>query len=132
MLSLLLALVVQVDADFPGGNIVVDKIDGDQIALHQDLRDTAGDWFYWQFRVRGARGRTLAFQFTKGNVIGVRGPAVSKDGGVTWTWLGAESVKGTTFSAAIDADEVRFCVSIPYQEADLKRFLARHEAVKVD
>ena len=29
MLSLLLALVVQVDADFPGGNIVVDKIDGD-------------------------------------------------------------------------------------------------------
>jgi hypothetical protein len=135
MISLLLALALQgaqVDADFPGGNIVVDKTDGDQISLHQDLRDTAGDWFYWQFRVRGAKGRTLTFQFAKGNVIGVLGPAVSRDGGVTWTWLGAGSVKGTAFTAAIDADDVRFCVSIPYQEADLRRFLARHDSVQVE
>ena len=125
---------LRVDAAFPGGNILVDKIDGDTVSVHQDLRDTAGDWFYWQFRVRGAEGRTLTFQFTKGNVIGVLGPALSKDGGATWTWLGANSVKGTSFhyTFAADAVDVRFCVSIPYMESDLKRFLARHDAVKAE
>jgi len=95
--------------------------------LRQDLRDTAGQWFWWHFRVRGAAGRTLAFHFTRGNVIGVRGPAVSADGGRTWAWLGAKAVKGASFSYAFppDAAEVRFCFAMPYFEADLKRFLAR-------
>lgn len=46
-----------VDCDFPGGNIVVDGIKDDTVFLHQDVRDTQGDWFYWYFRVRGAAGR---------------------------------------------------------------------------
>ena len=29
-----------IDSDFPGGNIVVDSVDGDLISLHQELRDT--------------------------------------------------------------------------------------------
>jgi len=125
---------LRVDASFPGGNILVDKIDGDTVSVHQDLRDTAGDWFYWQFRVRGAEGRTLTFQFTQGNVLGVLGPALSKDGGTTWTWLGTESVKGNSFyyAFAADAGDVRFCFSIPYQESDLKRFLAKHAEVGVE
>ncbi len=36
---------LQIDAEFPGGNIVVDNIKGNDVYLHQDLRDTAGDWF---------------------------------------------------------------------------------------
>ena len=137
MITLLLALAlqeVQVDAALPGGNIVVDKIDGDVVQVHQDLRDTAGDWFYWMFRVRGAEGRTLTFQFTKGNVIGVLGPALSRDGGRSWSWLGADSVQGAGFRYAFPADakEVRFCVSIPYFETDLKRFLDRHQAIRVE
>lgn len=137
MITLLLALTLQdlqVDAALPGGNIIVDKIDGDVISVHQDLRDTAGDWFYWMFRVRGAQGKTLTFQFTKGNVIGVLGPAMSTDGGTTWTWLGKDSVQGSSFRCAFAADaaDVRFCVSIPYLEADLKRFLAKHDAVRVE
>lgn len=39
-----------VDADFPGGNIVVDGIESDRIWLHQDIRDTTEWWFYWHFR----------------------------------------------------------------------------------
>ncbi len=137
MLPLLLALAlqdIQVDTAIPGGNIVVDKIEGDVVSVHQDLRDTAGDWFYWMFRVRGAQGKTLTFQFTKGNVIGVLGPAMSADGGLTWTWLGKESLQGSSFKHAFPADakEVRFCVSIPYFESDLKRWLAKHEAVRVE
>lgn len=117
-----------VDADFPGGNAVIEKIEGDEVALHQDLRDTAGHWFWWHFRVRGAAGRTLTFRFTNGNVIGVRGPAVSSDGGKTWAWLGTAAIQGQSFRYAFapDAGEVRFCFAIPYFEADLREFLKRH------
>ena len=141
MLGLLAALValqnagasegpagIDVDAKFPGGNIVVDKIEGDKVFLRQDLRDTAGDWFYWCFRVRGAAGRTLAFTFTKGNVIGVRGPATSGDGGKTWAWLGTAAVRGASFHYDFPAEarEVRFAFAIPYLDSDLKQFLDRH------
>ncbi len=81
-----------VDCNFPGGNIIVDSIEGDTVFLRQDIRDTQGFWFYWYFRVRGAAGRMLNFRFTEGDVIGVRGPAVSMDGGRTWRWLGMEAM----------------------------------------
>ncbi len=119
---------VAVDADYPGGNIVVERIDGDTVHLRPDLRDTQGWWFYWNFRVRDAQGRTLRFQFSGNNPIGVRGPAVSTDRGRSWTWLGAHAVTDTSFKYALppDADEVRFAFAIPYLEADLKDFLASH------
>src|SRR5256885_6106421 len=81
------------------------------------------------FRVRGAAGRTITFRFTKGDVISVLGPALSLDGGETWSWLGKEAVKGPSFTYAFPADarEVRFCLSIPYFEKDLGKFLSRHE-----
>lgn len=120
---------LQVDAAFPGGNIVLDKVKGDDVFLHQDLRDTAGDWFYWYFRVRGGQGRTLTFHFTNGNPIGVLGPAVSTDGGKSWKWLGAQAVRGASFTYALaeDAAEVRFCFAFPYQAHNLRKFLKRHE-----
>lgn len=119
----------QIDAKIPGGNIIVERIAGDDAYVRQDLRDTAGHWFYWHFRVRGAQGRTVTFHFTKGNVIGVRGPAFSSDGGKNWEWLGAKSVRGASFSFAFPADarEVRFCFSIPYTESNLRDFLKRYE-----
>lgn len=61
---------VTVDANLPAGNVVVEGISGDTVRLRQDLRDTSGEWFYWAFRVTGAAGRTLTFDFTnkKGGV----------------------------------------------------------------
>jgi hypothetical protein len=132
MLASLLAALVQealtVDAAFPGGNAVVEKIEGDVVSLHQDLRDTEGHWFYWSFRVRGAAGRTLTFRFTNGDVFTVLGPAVSADGGETWSWLGKDSVRANSFrySFPANAKETRFCLSIPYLEKDLQRFLGGH------
>jgi hypothetical protein len=119
---------LRVDADFPGGNIVVDGIEGDDILVHQDLRDTEGDWFYWHFRVRGGAGRALTVRFTRSNVIGVRGPAVSIDGGRAWEWLGAEAVDGPSFRYEVPprCDEVRFCFAMPYLEGNLREFLGRH------
>jgi len=118
----------RIDCAFPGGNIIVDQIQGDTVLLRQDLRDTQGNWFYWYFRVRKAAGRTLSFQFTKGNVIGVRGPAVSVDRGRTWRWLGADAVKDSTFRFTFPrgADEVRFCMTVPYVERNLTEFLRRY------
>ena len=150
----------RVDADFPGGNIIVERIDADRVQLHQDLRDTVGDWFYWCFRVRGAADKTLTFQFTRGDILTAMGPACSTDGGKTWTWLGRDCVKnftttapatqtaggksasakpirGVSFTYAFPAgaDDVRFCLSLPYLESNLKEFLARNASrpgLKVD
>ncbi len=119
---------VRIDADFPGGNILVEAVDEDRVRLRQDPRDTTQWWFYWYFRVRGAAGRTLTFDFTDGNPIGVRGPAVSTDGGHNWTWLGAESVEGASFAYTFRPGEndVRFAFTVPYLEADLRAFLDSH------
>jgi zinc carboxypeptidase len=120
---------ISVDADFPGGNIMVDKIEGDQIFLHQDLRDTKGDWFYWYFRVRGAEGRSLTFDFTKSRAIGVRGPAISLDKGKNWSWLGNDAVNQQSFHYTFpaSASAVRFCFAMPYLESNLKSFLKAYQ-----
>jgi len=117
-----------IDCDFPGGNILVDRIDGDQVHLHQDPRDTPGFWFYWCFRVRGAAGRTLTFHFTAGNVLAARGPAISTDDGKTWQWLGKDSVDGASFSYTFPphAGATRFCLAVPYQQSHFEAFLKRH------
>ena len=113
-----------IDCEFLGGNIIVDRLDGDTAHVRQDLRDTQGWWFYWYFRVRGAEGRKLKFQF-KDRAIGLRGPGVSRDGGRTWAWLGRrESATAFTYSFALGETEVRFSFGMPYQHADLQRFLA--------
>jgi hypothetical protein len=117
---------IEVDADFPGGNIIVEKIEDDIVEVRTDLRDTEGWWFYWCFRVGGAAGRTLTFNFTEGAPVGVRGPAVSHDEGATWAWLGKQqSTKSFAFAFPPNADSVRFSFGIPYTETHLNRFLAR-------
>ncbi len=117
-----------IDTAFPGGNIIVDRIEGDIVFLRPDLRDTSTWWFYWHFRVRGAAGRTLTFQFVGKNPIGTQGPAVSTDGGETWSWLGLHVVKNSSFKYTFDEQsrEVRFCFSIPYLEANLDELLRRY------
>lgn len=119
---------IKIDADFPSGNIVVEKIEGDDVYVHQDLRDTKGWWFYWCFRVRGAAGRTLAFHFTNKDVFGARGPAVSLDAGESWAWLGRRRVRGQTFrySFGDDAADVWFSFGMPYTAANLRAFVRSH------
>jgi hypothetical protein len=115
---------IEPDNDFPGGNIVIESVDGYDVRLHQDLRDTSHDWFYWCFGIRVVPGRTLHFTFTKSRAIGVRGPAVSLDAGRTWRWLGSDAVDGNTFSYTFtdDAPDVRFSFGMPYQESHWQRF----------
>lgn len=117
---------VTVDANFPGGNIIVERIEGRDVYLRQDLRDTEGWWFYWYFRVRARPGTEWRFHFTNQDVFTCRGPAV-KIGQGPWRWLGRDALDGTTLSFIFpaDAEEARFCLAIPYLEDDLRRFLDR-------
>lgn len=119
----------QIDTDFPGGNVIVVNINGDSVELEQDLRDTEGKWFYWSFRVKGAAGRTLNFEFTNGSVISSRGPAVSNDGGLTWKWLGDIGSSDTKFryTFGTQEDEVYFGMGMNYTERDLQRFLGQYK-----
>ncbi len=120
-----------IDAAFPGGNILVERIDGDTVHLRPDLRDTEGWWFYWNFRVADVpAGKTLTFDFGRPNPIGVRGPAVSTDGGASWCWLGADHVVDASFTYTFDGptSEAWFAFAVPYVESDLCAFLQAHDA----
>jgi len=116
-----------IDAAFPGGNVRVEKIEGETVQLGADNRDSIVPWFYWYFRVAGAAGRKLTFVVPK-NQVGVRGPGVSLDAGRTWKWLGADAVAEGAFSFVFPsgANDVRFSVGMPYLRADLDRCLAAH------
>ncbi len=118
-----------IQADFPGGNIVVERIEGNTVHLRPDLRDTEGWWFYWNFRVAAVpAGQTLTFDFGERNPIGARGPAISRDGGVTWMWLGLDACNGATFTCAFpDGGAAWFAFAVPYVESDLRVFLKKGE-----
>ena len=114
-----------IDRDYIGGNIRVLGVDGDTVRVENELRDTQGDWFYWAFRVRGAAGRTLTFDFGDKAWVGPWGAAVSRDG-EGWTWGGAASEDGKRFSHAFaaDEDEVYFCHDLHYAPARFERAAA--------
>lgn len=117
----------QIDCDFPGGNILVDELTDTVARIRPDLRDTEGNWFYWCFRVKGAAGKTLRFEFTQQSPVGARGPAISRDAGLTWQWLGRdETTTDSTFTYAFapSENEVLFSFSMTYTQRHLERFLA--------
>ena len=115
-----------ISSDFPGGNVIVDKIEADAVFLRPNPKGGAPDWFYWYFSVQNARDRTITFRFPA-KVIGVRGPAVSFDRGNTWQWLGTKSVVGDSFTYYFPegSPEIRFSVGMPYVEANFQQLLNR-------
>ena len=120
-----------VDANVPSGNVIVDGIDGDVVRLRQDLRDSP-DWFYWAFRVRGAEGRTLRFEFDPthagGGPVSARGAAVTSDGGVSWRYTEKEShsKRHFTYTFGPNEREVWFYQTFQYFPWQWDAFLARH------
>ncbi len=127
-------MYVEIDIDFPGGNIIVDEIDKFNITLRKDLRDTAADWFYWAFRCKFKLPGTYRFTITNGNACGPCGPACSMDGGITWQWLGsdviatgnpAQNVFCYTHKEGM-AESVIFCMGMQYQQIHLDMFLQRY------
>ena len=123
-----------VDADLPAGNIIVERVADDVVKLRQDLRDS-GMWFYWAFRVRGASGRTVKFEFTEktwGGPVGVRGPVVSTDGGKTFSYPldGKSRTDSFTYTFGPDEDDVQFYECHPYVRANWEAFVAKHSGAR--
>jgi len=112
---------ITVHADFPGGNIIVDRIEGGHARIRQDQTGSTERWFYWYFAVRHVAGRRLTVTFTDWDVIGTEGPAFSPDGGRTWSWLGRGVVGGQRFThdVPVDASDPRYAFCVPYLQADL-------------
>lgn len=129
---------IHADADFPGGNIRVQRVEGDTLFVAPDQRDTQPGqwWFYWNFRLRAPAGQPVEVVFTEKNPIGVRGPAVSVDGGTTWRWLGASAVQtlqqqgqaAWSFTAQVPegAAEMRLAFCPQYLESHLRTWLTAH------
>lgn len=123
---------LKIDISFPGGNVFIEDINGFEVTLTKDLRNTEGNWFYWAFRGTFDAPGTYYFSFTNGIAVGTRGPAVSYDDGVTWDWLGAESMIGEghdKFCYTFDGkrgSRVIFSQNLPYNQIHLDQFMIRH------
>ncbi len=123
---------MKINTDFPGGNVLVQKIDGARADLAPDLRGGKA-WFYWHFEATvSAPGRASFILpdkvagFEHGG-IGYQGPAISEDAGKNWRWLGVDHVDGPGFFYDFTrAGSVRFSVTIPYLQQDLDAFLKTH------
>ncbi len=130
--------VVTLSSDYPGGNVKVNKLSPGRAEIEADLRDTGQKWFYWNFEASAAEPGSVKFLFpVNQKQISAQGPAVSLDGGKSWRWLGREKTnflvsepegKRDSFSWEFKqkGEKVRFAQGIPYQKADLDKFLEKY------
>lgn len=122
---------LKIETAFPGGNVFIEDINGFEVLLTRDMRNTEGDWFYWAFRACFDKTGEYRFTFTRPNSCGSCGPAASYDNGQTWEWLGFECVSGkrNIFTYCYDGTKnsnVIFCVGMQYLPQHLDAFLERH------
>jgi len=126
---------VAIRTDFPGGNAVVVRNEAGEVHLEPDLRG-GRPWFYWYVEATADRPGWVTFAFPEkvagfaNGAIGYQGPAVSRDLGRTWQWMGTGNVAGSSFRYRFTKanETVRFSVTMPYVQADFDRFLRRHAA----
>ena len=118
-----MAFNMQINKNFPGGNINVIDISSNKIKLEQEIRDTTEWWFYWSFCVENPDAGDYLFEFTNGEVVGPWGPAISFDR-ITWDWS-FSALSRTAFKYTFTGLEkkVYFSFSLPYQLDDFKRRL---------
>jgi len=125
---------LQIDADFDGGNILVESV-GEASAELAIRRDANGPWFQWfYFQVRGAAGQSLRLRIVNAGASaypdGWPGyqACVSLDG-ETWARTDtsfADGVLEIRFTAI--ADRVFFAYFAPYPLDCHRRLLARAAA----
>jgi hypothetical protein len=128
---------IKISPDFPGGNIVVDKIEKNTVWLKPDLSFTEGEWFYWYFKVSNIAGRTITFKFIQENVFAKYGPAYSINNDHTWKWYGENRIKDNGFSFSFSEHDsiAYFSVAFPYVQKNLNQYisnLTNKESLEID
>ncbi|HWL53624.1 MAG TPA: M14 family zinc carboxypeptidase [Chthoniobacteraceae bacterium] len=127
-------------ADHPGGNIVLERSEGGRVWLAPDFRhmQEGSRWFYWNFRAQNCEPLTAVF--SDRDCIATHGPAISRDGGRTWQWLGGQQVSEERVAGNKDLveyaftlppvkegeEEVRYAFCPPYLESHLCAWMERH------
>ena len=118
---------IAIYADFPGGNVFVEKIQNDTVWVRPDIRDTEGFWFYWYFAVKYDVGKSLTFVFPP-DCFTRAGVSVSIDSGSTWKWEQPDAFNKNSFTYRFESDkEVRFCMSIPYTQKNWEAFTSKYQ-----
>ena len=116
-----------ITARIPGGNIKVLSINGHDIELDVDRRDSANDWFYWSFLAAFPEPGVYRFHFATPGKVGSRGPAVSRDRGQSWQWryqTPQDNSQKFDYECQAAGQEVLFCVGMQYLQHNLDAFLA--------
>ena len=121
---------MKIDADFAGGNVKIVKVTDNEAWLEPDLSDTSDEWFYFNFRVRGAAGKTVIFRM--GGVpygyVSPFGPAVSSDGAHYAFCPEKTKIDAFSFRYGFGADEEEkyFAFSLPYTAERFYDFAAKN------
>lgn len=119
-----------IDADFAGGNVKVVKVTDNEAWLEPDLSDTSDKWFYFNFRARGAAGKTVTFHM--GGVpygyVSPFGPAISSDGEHYAFYPEKTKIDAFSFRYEFGADENEkyFAFSLPYTSKRFYEFAAEN------
>lgn len=115
---------MKITKDFPGGNINVLSISGDDVFVEREVRENTG-YFYWAFCVKGAQGRKVRFIFPGHTRVGRFGVAVSHDL-KNWHWSNSKEVidgkDAFSYSFSENEDCVYFAHDMIYSEEMLKDF----------
>src|SRR5699024_3129139 len=118
---------LDITTDFPGGNIILEKVERDTVWLKPDLRDSNLKWFYWYFKITGIQDRTIHFRFSVPYDIFTRfGPAYSINNNQAWKWYGEYSYDNQEFIYPFSKEDTvaYFSVCFPYTQKDLNAFLS--------
>jgi hypothetical protein len=121
---------ISIDTNFPGANAVIDSIRGDTVFFRPDLRETQGDWFYWNLRAISTQPKKWFFKATGPDDLTSRGAAYSLDGGYTWQWVDEANHDGDqlfSFTFREPDQAVRFSMGQPYTQQNLERFMQSYE-----
>ena len=119
---------MKIHSDFPGGNIVFDRTDGNIVYVERDIRDTEDDWFYWAFCVEDTAelaGRTVTFLFPSRSRVGRFGAAVSHDR-VHWHWSESGTDDRFTYTFSEGEERVYFAHHMLYDTARFDALCAKH------
>ena len=119
---------LEINIDFPGGNILLDSIEKDTVYIRPDNRDSEQPWFYWYFEAISLQKQKVTFKFNQGNVMTTFGPAISVDDGNTWNWLFESPSDQGYFNYHFMEENmsVRFCMAMPYVQANLETFCKKY------
>ncbi|MBI0397336.1 M14 family zinc carboxypeptidase [Cyclobacterium marinum] len=127
------AHIPTIEVDFPGGNVIIEKILGDTIFFKPDLRDTPREWFYWCFSVKNTSNKKWFFKTTKPNVLSNMGAAYSTDGGYNWHWIDQENHLGSdlfSYSFSGDGKPVMLSMGMAYTQKNFDKFMMKYNSSK--